>query len=61
MLMANIHELFDRAVSYHQHGKLALAEPLYRQVLQAEPRHADALHLLVRWPIRPARTRPLRR
>lgn len=30
----------------HQAGQLAQAEQLCRQILQAEPRHADALHLL---------------
>lgn len=30
----------------HQSGRLAEAESVYRQVLAAEPRHADALHLL---------------
>jgi cytochrome c-type biogenesis protein CcmH/NrfG len=30
----------------HKAGKLAEAEVIYRQVLQAEPRHPDALNLL---------------
>jgi predicted O-linked N-acetylglucosamine transferase (SPINDLY family) len=38
--------LFDRAVALHQQGELAQAGVLYRQVLQAEPLHAGALHLL---------------
>ena len=34
------------AVQHHQSGRLAEAEALYRQILQASPRHANALHLL---------------
>lgn len=38
--------LFDLALSHHQAGRMAEAEPLYRQVLAIAPRHADSLHLL---------------
>lgn len=41
-----IQQAFDLAVQHHQAGHLAQAEALYREVLAAEPRHADALHLL---------------
>src|SRR5436190_23660707 len=34
------------AMQHHQAGRLAEAEALYRQVLQANPRHPDALHYL---------------
>jgi predicted O-linked N-acetylglucosamine transferase (SPINDLY family) len=34
------------ALQHHQAGRLKEAEKLYRQILQATPRHADALHLL---------------
>ena len=37
---------FGQAVALHQAGRLAEAEPLYRLVLQAQPRHFDSLHLL---------------
>jgi predicted O-linked N-acetylglucosamine transferase (SPINDLY family) len=37
--------LFVQARSLHQHGRLEQARALYRQVLQMEPRHFDALHL----------------
>ena len=38
--------LFVTGVRLHQSGRLAEAEAAYRQVLEAEPRHADSLHLL---------------
>jgi predicted O-linked N-acetylglucosamine transferase (SPINDLY family) len=38
--------VFAQALALHQAGRLAEAEPLYRQVLQADPRHFDSLHLL---------------
>jgi tetratricopeptide (TPR) repeat protein len=39
-------ELFSLAIHHHQAGKLALAEQLYTQILQADPTHADSHHLL---------------
>jgi protein O-GlcNAc transferase len=39
-------QTLELAVKQHQAGNLREAERLYRQILQAEPRHADALHLL---------------
>ena len=44
--MNTIAELFQRAVQFHRGGNLGQAEPLYRQVLQADPTHAEAHHLL---------------
>jgi len=44
--MGTIADLFDLAVRYHQSGDLRKAEPLYRQILQADPSHADAHHFL---------------
>ena len=41
-----IQQAFELAVQHHQSGRLAEAEAIYRQILAAEPRHADALHLL---------------
>jgi predicted O-linked N-acetylglucosamine transferase (SPINDLY family) len=38
--------LLSEAVQHHQSGRLADAERLYRQILQADARNADALHLL---------------
>ena len=34
------------ALKHHQKGELQQAEAIYRQLLQAEPDNADALHLL---------------
>ena len=34
------------AVEHHQSGRLRVAEEIYRQILQSEPNHADAIHLL---------------
>jgi protein O-GlcNAc transferase len=41
-----IPEALTIAVQLHQTGRLADAEAIYRQILAAQPRHADALHLL---------------
>jgi protein O-GlcNAc transferase len=43
---SGLQELFARASSYHRAGRLTDAEKLYRQILQADAQHADALHLL---------------
>ena len=44
--MASLNELFQSALSLHQAGHLAEAQSLYRQVLAADARHFDSLHLL---------------
>ncbi len=38
--------LYLSAVSHHRAGQLMQAESLYQQVLNANPKHADALHML---------------
>ena len=44
--MTTIPEALALAVSHHQGGRLEAARQIYLQILQAEPNHADALHLL---------------
>ena len=39
-------EMFQRALRHHQAGRVAEAEAGYREVLAANPRHADSLNLL---------------
>ena len=41
-----IPEAFQIAVQRHRAGRLAEAEALYRQILAAQPNHADAAHSL---------------
>jgi predicted O-linked N-acetylglucosamine transferase (SPINDLY family) len=44
--MATIAEALQIALQHHQAGQLQDAEALYRQILQVQPQHPDALHLL---------------
>ncbi len=44
--MATISQALAIAVQHHQAGRLQAAEQIYRQILAAEPSHADAWHLL---------------
>ena len=39
-----LNQLMAQAQSLHQGGRLAQAEPVYREVLRRSPRHVDALH-----------------
>jgi predicted O-linked N-acetylglucosamine transferase (SPINDLY family) len=41
-----MNRMFARALELHQSGKLDEADAIYRQVLEREPRHSDALTLL---------------
>lgn len=38
--------LLDRAQVHHREGRYSQAEPLYKHILELNPRHAEALHLL---------------
>ena len=40
----SVDTVLTAALAYHQRGQMAEAEKLYRQVLAANPRHAEALH-----------------
>jgi len=44
--MAAIPKTLEVAVEHHRAGRFQQAEALYRQILQTDPNHADALHLL---------------
>lgn len=40
------HDILDRAIQHHKAGQLEAAETAYRKVLQTQPEHATALHML---------------
>jgi tetratricopeptide (TPR) repeat protein len=42
----NVAEVLKRAIAYHQAGNLIEAEPLYRQILQQQPQHVEALSMM---------------
>lgn len=44
--MPEIEQTAKQALDHHRSGELVQAERLYREVLKAEPQHADASHLL---------------
>ena len=41
---ADVGQLLDRARAHHQEGDFELAETLYRQILETDPHHPEALH-----------------
>lgn len=41
-----IPKAMQKAIRHHQGGRLAQAALIYREILRADPQHADALHLL---------------
>jgi len=46
MPQLTIQQTFDLAIQHHQSGRLAAAEPLYREILAQQPDHADSLRML---------------
>src|SRR5262245_47734565 len=44
--MPRIAQALDQSMRHHQPGDLPQADHVYRQILQADPQHVDALHLL---------------
>ena len=44
--MATISQALAIAIQHHQAGRLQAAEQIYRQIVQAQPNHAHAWHLL---------------
>ena len=44
--VAPLQQTFQKALALHQSGRIDAARTLYREVLAAEPRHFDSLHLL---------------
>src|ERR1700732_765432 len=44
--LPTIAEAFTIALEHRQRGQLQAAEQIYRQILQVEPNHPDALHFL---------------
>jgi protein O-GlcNAc transferase len=44
--MPELDELLNQGLAHHQAGRLPEAERLYGEVLQANPQHVEALHLL---------------
>jgi len=44
--MSDIEHIIETALSYQRAGKLAEAELIYKRVLEIEPKHPDAIHLL---------------
>ena len=43
---SSLQQLLDRAIACHRQGQLAQAEALYQQILQVQPSHFDARHML---------------
>jgi predicted O-linked N-acetylglucosamine transferase (SPINDLY family) len=46
MQQMSIDQALQAALQHHQAGRLSDAEAIYRQILAAQPQHADAMHLL---------------
>lgn len=46
MPQLTVEQAYAQAMQYHQLGQMREAEQLYRQIIAAQPRHADAHHML---------------
>ncbi len=46
MSTSAVQQKLAQAFAFHKAGEVAKAEPLYREILQAEPKHFDAMHML---------------
>jgi Tfp pilus assembly protein PilF len=44
--VSDVAQKLSQAFALHKAGQIAKAEPLYREILQKEPKHFDALHML---------------
>ncbi len=44
--ISNIKAELKKALEFHQAGQLAAAEGLYLNIIEHDPEHSDALHLL---------------
>ena len=42
----NIVNIFQQGLTFHQRGQLSQAKAAYEQVLEKQPKHFDALHML---------------
>src|SRR5437868_1325584 len=44
--LTSVEQAFEVAIQFHRTGRLAEAEKLYREILNARPDHAEAMHWL---------------
>ncbi|MBY3751909.1 hypothetical protein [Azospirillum formosense] len=53
VVMVSLSEAYAIAIGHHRAGRMGEAAGVYRAILDADPRQADALHLLGCWRGRP--------
>ena len=49
--MATIPEAISIAIQHQQGGRLEIAESIYRQILEIDPKQVDAIHPIMSMPI----------